>query len=89
MPITVIVTWLATSIIRLLQFLLVARAILSWIPQAQGSKLAEILYDLTEPMIIPFRSLLNRFDIIRMFPLDISFLCVFIVLEFIQKLLLF
>lgn len=87
MSITAIVTMLAASIIRLLEFLLVARAILSWFPQTQGSKLYELLYDLTEPLIMPFRALLSRFAFMRTMPLDISFLCAFLVLEMIQVML--
>ncbi|MGE4549405.1 MAG: YggT family protein [Intestinibacillus sp.] len=78
---------IAESIIRLLEFLLFARAVFSWFPQMQGSKLAEFLYVVTEPLILPFRNLLNRFDAIRMMPIDISFLCAFLALEIILALL--
>lgn len=78
---------IAESVIRLLELLLVARAILSWFPQAHGSRLAEFLYVVTEPLILPFRNLLSRFDAIRMMPLDISFLCTFLVLEIILAIL--
>lgn len=82
-----IVTALAGSLIRLLEFLLLARAIMSWFPQMHGSKLYELLFEVTEPIIIPFRSLLNRFDAIRMFPLDIAYLCAFIALEALSMIL--
>lgn len=72
---------IAITVVRMLEFLLFARAILSWFPQAQGSKLTEFLYMVTEPMILPFRNLLNRFNAVRMMPIDISFLCTFLVLE--------
>ena len=75
------------SVIRLLEFLLFARAILSWFPQSHGSKLSEFLYTVTEPLIMPFRSLLSRFDAIRMMPIDISFLCAFFALEIIAAIL--
>ncbi len=73
--------------IRLLEFLLFARAILSWFPQAQGSKLGTFLYEITEPIIMPFRALLGRFEFVRAMPIDISFLCAFLVLEMLQGLL--
>ena len=79
---------IAVSVVRLLEFLLLARAVLSWFPQSHGSKLSEFLYMVTEPMIMPFRNLLNRFDAIRMMPIDISFLCAFFALEIILGILL-
>lgn len=82
-----IITALATYLIRLLEFLLFARAILSWFPQAQGSKLGDFLYEITEPIIMPFRALLSRFEFVRTMPIDISFLCAFLVLEMIQGML--
>lgn len=65
-----------------------ARAIFSWFPQMRESKVAEFLYLATEPIIMPFRSLLNRFQGARMVPIDIAFLCAFLALEFLQMLLL-
>lgn len=81
------ITSIATSVIRLLEFLLFARAIMSWFPQVQGSKIAEFLYVVTEPMIMPFRNLLSRIEALRMFPLDISFLCTFFTLELVLMML--
>lgn len=74
---------LVASIIRLFEFLLFARAIFSWFPQAQGSKIAEFLYFATEPLIMPFRGLLQRVQGLRGFPLDLSFLLTFVTLEII------
>ena len=59
-----------------------ARAIFSWFPQMQNSSIAEFLYMVTEPIILPFRSLLDHFRGIRMMPIDLSFLCAFLALEF-------
>lgn len=78
---------LAASLVRLLEFLLFARAILSWFPQTHDSFISEFLYSATEPLIMPFRALLSRFEIIRMMPLDISFLCAVMALEAILLLL--
>ncbi len=64
-----------------------ARAIFSWFPQMQGSKISEFLYMVTEPIILPFRSLLERFQRRSSMPIDFSFLCAFLALEFLQMLL--
>lgn len=78
---------LVSSIIRMLEFAMFARAIMSWFPQTQGTKISEFLFMITEPMIVPFRNLLSRFQIMRSMPIDISFLCTFIALEFLQMFL--
>ena len=64
-----------------------ARALFSWFPQWQDSKIAEFLYLVTEPIILPFRSLLDRFQGMRMIPIDFSFLLAFLVLEVLRVLL--
>ena len=84
---TYILIQLVLTIIRILEFLMFARAIFSWFPQMQNSSIAEFLYMVTEPIILPFRSLLDRFRGMRMMPIDLSFLCAFVALEFLRMLL--
>ena len=78
---------LASSLIRLMEFLIFLRAILSWIPQARDSSFAAVLYQLTEPVISPFRRLLSRVEALRAFPLDLSVLAAFLALEAVEVLL--
>ena len=75
------------KIIELLQFLMLARAIFSWFPQAQGSKIAELLYLATEPFILPFRALFDRIQSLRGFMLDLPFLFAFIAMRVVERLL--
>lgn len=77
----------AASVIRCLELLFFARAVMSWFPQGRDSKIAEFLYTVTEPIILPFRSLIGRIDALRNCPLDISFLLAFFALEIILTLL--
>lgn len=79
--------FLVTRIIELLQFLMLARAIFSWFPQARGSKIAQLLYFATEPIILPFRALLDRVDAFRGVMLDIPFLCAFFALVVVENIL--
>nr|WP_297278879.1 YggT family protein [uncultured Butyricicoccus sp.] len=76
-----------TRIIELLQFFLLARAIFSWFPQSHGSKISEVLYFVTEPIIMPFRALLDRVGAFRGMMLDIPFLCAFIALTVVERIL--
>ena len=72
---------LVYSLLSLLQLAMLVRAIMSWIPSLQGSQLQSTLYQITEPVIMPFRKLLWRVPALRGFPLDLSFLLTWIVLD--------
>lgn len=78
---------IASSLIGIMQILLLVRAISSWFPQVAGSKMSEVLYMVTEPIIMPFRALMNKFPAMRQFPLDISFLLAFFSLQIIEMIL--
>lgn len=79
--------FIVIRIIQLFQFLMLARAIFSWFPQVQGSKIGQLLHLATEPMIRPFRALLDRFQAFRGFMLDIPFMCAFFALIVVESLL--
>ena len=90
MPFIYIVRELVYIFISVLQFAMLARAVLSWIPLGGDGKLngflenlGSFLYCLTEPIIIPFRKLIDRFDSLRSFPLDIPFFVAFLVINMI------
>lgn len=91
MPFIYIIRELVYLFISVLQFAMLARAVLSWIPMIDGDgkmgefldKLASFLYFLTEPIIIPFRKLFDKFDSLRSFPLDIPFFVAFLVINMI------
>lgn len=79
---------LASLILRLLQVMLFLRAILSWFPMEQDNPIMRIVYEVTEPLILPVRTLLYRmFPAMQRFPIDISFLVVFILVEGLLSLL--
>ncbi len=46
-----------------LEFLIIARIILSWIQTSPYGTISRLLYQLTEPLLAPFRNLLFRFGI--------------------------
>lgn len=73
--------------VEMIQFLMVIRAILSWIPSLYGSPISSLLYQLTEPLIAPVRSLMDRYGIGRGFPVDLSFLITFLLLSMVPRIL--
>jgi len=68
---------------KLLEFLILARVILSWIPIGRNNTLVQVLYALTEPILSPIRSLLDKSPLGGMM-LDFSAWFAMILLYFIQ-----
>ncbi len=73
--------------ISVLQFLMMVRAIMSWLPFDEDSPLINFVMLITEPVVVPFRLILNRIDAVNELPIDISFFLAFISLGVIQMLL--
>lgn len=48
---------------RVLDFLIIARIILSWVNPNPNGNLTRLLYQLTEPILAPFRNLLFKFGL--------------------------
>ena len=71
----------------LLDFLIFVRVILSWIPIGRGNPIIQLLYTLTEPILAPIRSLLDKSPLGGMM-LDFSAVFALILLYFIRMLLL-
>lgn len=81
------IVYITIRLLSLLQWLLVFRALVSWFPQVQQSRIGELLYAVTEPMVAPCRSLLSRFRALRTMPIDFAPLLAFMVLLIVQRLL--
>ncbi len=70
-------------------YILFARAILSIIFMFTHKqwKITNIVVFLTEPVITPVRNLLNRSEMVRNSPIDISFFLVFLIIDWLRNLL--
>ena len=77
----------AVSMLSIFEYLLMFRAIMSWFPQIQGGRLFEFIYGITEPLLMPFRKLLQNVDSLKGFPIDISFMLAFMTIIFLEILL--
>lgn len=51
-----------------------ARVLLSWFPMAAGNPIAQILFDVTEPILGPLRRIIPSFGMIDISPLVALFL---------------
>lgn len=66
------------------EILFLARAITSWLFMADEGIIPNFLYAVTEPLIIPARAVLNRFESIENLPIDIPFLVTVILMSVLQ-----
>ncbi len=82
-----LIVFLTYRLLGLLQWLLIFRALASWFPQVQNSRIGDLLYMVTEPMVAPCRTLLSRFRSLRSMPLDFSPLLAYFILLLAQRLL--
>ena len=78
-----LVIYFVGSLLRILQFMFFARAIMSWFVQGSDSKIYEFLCLVTEPVIQPFRSLLSRVSALR--NCDFAFMLAFFVLIVLEQ----
>ena len=64
--------------IDVITFLMLIRAVLSWFPAfGESSAVVRFIVGVTEFFISPVRVVMNRFNFVRNFPLDLSFTVTF------------
>jgi len=69
---------------EVVQWLIIARVVLSWINVNPNSQLVRFIYEFTEPILEPFRRLIPRGSV----PLDFSPLIALIVLQLLERFIL-
>lgn len=76
-----------SGIFLVLEIAMLVRALLSWFPDFGGGAIETLVYTITEPVIMPVRSILDRFDSLRNFPFDLSFLVTLFIIGILEMLL--
>lgn len=76
-----------STFFKLLEFLILARVILSWIPIGRNNTIVQLLYTLTEPILSPIRSLLDRSPLGGMM-LDFSAWFAVMLLYFVERIII-
>lgn len=82
-----ILSAVASMLISILLLLMFIRAILSWFPMDEDSAFFNFLYGVTEPFIMPVRMILERFELFRSLPIDMSFLITAMILSVLRALI--
>ncbi len=68
------------TVLEVVAFLLVARALTSWFPDLRRYQIVQILYDLTDPIIEPLRKLIPPIGMIDL-SVMITVLALFLIAE--------
>ena len=90
MPFIQVIPIALLYLIRIVELLLIFRAILSWVPMFTGrtGRVYEVLAVLTEPLLSPVRRLLWRIPALQGMPIDLSFIAAYILLEVLSRLII-
>jgi len=59
---------------EILNILLIARIIFSWLPHNRYHPIIKIIYDITEPILEPFRNMINPIGGVDLSPIIVFFL---------------
>ena len=82
MPIVLSVIQLTVSLLLdVLQFMMFARAIVSWFPNLSETAFGEFLYTVTEWMILPVRAVFDKFGWNGNMIFDMPFMVTFLILS--------
>lgn len=68
--------------IQVIEFLIFARIVISWVARGRSNQLIDLVYQLTEPILAPFRNLQQKLGINIM--LDFSPLMAYLTLGFLK-----
>ncbi len=71
----------ALTLIRVYEFILIARCLMSWFPMMQGNAIFTFVYSITEPLLAPIRACLHKIPALSNFPLDFSILVLFLIFD--------
>ena len=75
------------ALLRIYELLFLVRAVLSWIPPVQGTKIAFLLYSVTEPVLAPIRMVLHKIPFLAGFPIDFSMLVAYLLIDVVRTMI--
>ncbi len=74
-------------LIRIIDWIILIRVLLSWIPIDRNSSLVKIVYSLSEPLLYPIRQILRKSPLGDGMMLDFSPIILILILQAIQTIL--
>ena len=74
-------------LLRIVEYLILARVILSWMPISNDNRLIDMLYQLTETILKPIRDLLAKSSFTQNTMLDFSPIVAFLIIMLIRNII--
>ena len=74
-------------VLRIIEYTILARIIISWLPIPKDNQLISLLYQVTEPILAPIRGIIERSSMGKNMILDFSPLIAFLLIEVIRNIL--
>lgn len=87
MPVLIVIAKTISILLSLVSTAMFLRAIVSFVPTWQETRFNALLITITEPVILPVRFLMQKFNIAQNLPIDLSFTITYFLLIFIEALL--
>lgn len=82
-----ILIWSVSKFFSIIYILMFVRIALSWVRVSPYNKVVNTIYQLTDPILEPFKRLIDRFGI-NTGMIDFSPLIAYLVLQFVEKLII-
>ncbi len=82
-----VITTLVSIFLVILHGLMLMRAVFSWLPVDDEMGAVNFVYSVTEPVILPFRLVLERSEFVASLPIDVPFFAAFFSIGIIQTFL--
>ena len=60
---------LVTSFLQVMIWLIIARSLMSWFPNARRNQIVDLLYQITDPILVPLQRLVPRIGMIDISPI--------------------
>ena len=60
---------LITTALEIMMWLIIARSLTSWFPNARQNRIVELLYQVTDPILVPLGRLIPRIGMIDISPM--------------------
>lgn len=77
----------AYYLLRIMDFAILARVVVSWLPISQDNQIIRLIYQITEPVLAPIRNLLQRSAFGRNMMFDFSPVIAIILVSLLEALL--
>lgn len=75
------------QLLSLLEYMILLRMILSWVMKKETHPITVFIFNLTEPILVPFKSILNKLGVKP--DLDLSPILLFIFIELLKYLTIY